>query len=428
MNIVFLVHYFPPLNSTGARRVLAFSKYLHRLGHRVTVLSTVKTKKDGALSESVPEECELIELAFFKKKTSIPRSKNEDAPKKRTLLGRLLTRFKRFMMTYWGQILDHRLFFALNLLNPFLDVRAKNALEQADVIISSCPPWPLHLAGVIAKKRFKKRWIADYRDQFSGNHFFPGNFFTRFLEHRLEKWMLKFADGVLAISEPMQEYYQAFHSNVFCISNGYDAELFRQAEMALKENEVKASGKVIRYMGTLSAERVPSVFLEALRALDTAFREKLTVEFYGERNIAEVLIKRDFPDLIHLISFKGIVPYREAIRLMLEADALLFQETSPQKVANTHSARGTLTTKLFEYLASKKPIIAEVSPTSLMAELIFESGLCLVSTLDMKEMKEGIFAWLQNDAFVSPNEMKIIQHSREAKTKMLVEVIEAIAE
>lgn len=54
MHVAFIVHYFPPLNSTGARRVLAFAKYLHRFGHRISVVTTQKHTYDGYLTEALP--------------------------------------------------------------------------------------------------------------------------------------------------------------------------------------------------------------------------------------------------------------------------------------------------------------------------------------------------------------------------------------
>src|SRR6202023_1748690 len=62
MKIVFFVHYFPPLNSTGARRVESFVKYLSRWGHEIVIVSTRKTMRDGPLTEQVPPHVRLYEI------------------------------------------------------------------------------------------------------------------------------------------------------------------------------------------------------------------------------------------------------------------------------------------------------------------------------------------------------------------------------
>ncbi len=103
MNIVFLVHYFPPLNSTGARRVLAFAKYLHRAGHTIDIISTVKTNKDGILCEDIPSHCSLTEISWVKGKRSVinPSSdKVQSFGTERSKLGNVLVRIKRKLMKY----------------------------------------------------------------------------------------------------------------------------------------------------------------------------------------------------------------------------------------------------------------------------------------------------------------------------------------
>ncbi|UUZ52982.1 hypothetical protein LP419_28515 [Massilia sp. H-1] len=53
MKIVFVVHYYPPVNSAGAKRVEALSKYFAAAGHEVTVVTTCKSDRDGLLTEPV---------------------------------------------------------------------------------------------------------------------------------------------------------------------------------------------------------------------------------------------------------------------------------------------------------------------------------------------------------------------------------------
>ena len=46
-NIASVAHYFPPINSSGAKRFEAMTKYFAREGHRVAVFTTCKTGADG---------------------------------------------------------------------------------------------------------------------------------------------------------------------------------------------------------------------------------------------------------------------------------------------------------------------------------------------------------------------------------------------
>lgn len=68
MNVVFIVHYFPPVNSSGAKRVEAISKYLASDGNSVTVITTKKTASDGRFTEVYPKGVNVIELDGFGRK------------------------------------------------------------------------------------------------------------------------------------------------------------------------------------------------------------------------------------------------------------------------------------------------------------------------------------------------------------------------
>ena len=72
MKIVFITHYFPPLNSSGARRLNAFAKYLNISGDEITVITTKKSTRDGLLTEPIPNYLRLIEINNIGRVTSSP--------------------------------------------------------------------------------------------------------------------------------------------------------------------------------------------------------------------------------------------------------------------------------------------------------------------------------------------------------------------
>ena len=268
MKIIFIVHYFPPLNSTGARRINAFAKYLNISGDEITVITTKKSNRDGLLTEPIPNYLRLIEINNIGRATASPILDKSEKPnmfdtRTRSKFGYALQKLKRFVMKWLGQSLDHRILFAFQFASPFVDKQVKNALKEADMVISSCPPWPTHLAGYFVKLFYKKPWIADYRDTFSGNHVFKGSRFSRFLEHHIDRWMLKIADVVIAISEPMKDYYEKFHPKVYCVENGYDSDFFKDVSSAFDVNVVEEKDCIIRYVGSISSQSIPQNFLKA---------------------------------------------------------------------------------------------------------------------------------------------------------------------
>lgn len=394
MNIVFLTHYFPPLNSSGARRINAFAKYLVAKGHQITVITTRKTERDGLLTEEVPSYLVLLELGGWGKLArTAPRANataaNQRSVATRSLTGQLLLKIKRSVMKFGGQLIDHRLLFAMQFAFPWLAGEVKKAIAEADVVMSSCPPWPTHLAGRLAKTRFSKLWVADYRDQFSGNHILRGSALSRSIEVWLERWLIKTADQVVAISGPMKEYYELFHPAVTCIENGYDEGVFEQAHARIRDQGAKAAADefVIRYMGTITADRIPLAFFQALAQVNQQPGRRVVAEFYGESTLLRKALPEVAPQAERFVRFCLQLPYMAAIQSMLTADALFFIETSD---FSSHSARGVLTTKLFEYLAARKPVVAEISARSLAAQYIRQSGLAVVVSEDAGEILRGL--------------------------------------
>jgi glycosyltransferase involved in cell wall biosynthesis len=396
VKIIFISHYFPPLNSSGARRIQSFSHYLSSMGHQITVISTKKTRRDGLLTEAIPWQVGLIELNGFGRASSseifeaISHYSNGVVPN-RSLIGHLLLQFKRAVAKTTGQLVDHRLVFAIQFAYPWLDESVKKALRESDIVMSTSPPWPVHLAGLIVKKRFLKPWVADYRDQFSGSHIQSGSPWFQRREVDLEFWLLKSAKAVITISEPMKEYYQQFHHSVFCIENGYEEKLFEEViqenAMQLRLKNSPPTELTVRYMGTITADRIPLAFFKALVGVNSKSGLPVIAEFYGESNLLLKAISQIIPEVKPFVRLCHQLPYAAAIRAMYQADALFFIETSN---FSSHSSRGVLTTKLFEYLAARKPIIAEISGKALAASYIKRAKAGLVISEDAKEIESAL--------------------------------------
>jgi hypothetical protein len=101
---------------------------------------------------------------------------------------------------------------------------------------------------------------------------------------------------------------------------------------------------------------------------------------------------------------------------MLTADALFFIETSD---FSSHSARGVLTTKLFEYVAARKPIIAEISQATLASQYIKQAGTGLVISEDANEIEKTLENLRKDQVALRMNESFINSLSREFKTAEL---------
>lgn len=426
MNIVFIAHYFPPLNSSGARRILALSKYLSRFGHRVTVITTRKSNFDGALTEPLPDYCRVIELGGRRPsphENGLPKAGDE---KGRPWLASVLVSLRRALTKVFGQLIDHRVFFALRFGVAELPEEAVIALKEADVLVSTSPPWPMHLVAYFASKRFGKPWVADYRDQFSGHHVFPGNALSDYLERKIEQLMLRRAVRVTVVSSPMAEYYQQFHQVVDTIENGFDAEVFDEIRLMSPQLASSDKGKkILRYVGTITKltitkDRIPNL-LVALKLLQPDERKQILVQFYGDSGTLSEVVRSQYPELMECLEFKSSVSHREALRLILTSDAVFFSGVSSE---DSLSAKGVLTTKLFEYLAARHPIIADISPETLAGQVIAKSGLGLVCSTDPSVIASALQKLVTGDFVLTPDADFINTFSREAQAHRFEQVLQ----
>ncbi len=417
MKVVFFVHYFPPLNSTGSRRVESFAKYLARSGHDIVIVSTRKTMRDGPLTEPIPAYVRLYEIDRSGRlvKTDCSATPTANGAAKRIHWTR---RLRQRLMRLFGQALDHRLAFAFALRSSQLDAKVVEELSTADVFVSSCPPWPAHLAALFARRRFGKPWIADYRDQFSGNHVMNGSWLSDKVELWIDRALLKRATAVTVISGPMQTYYADMHSLVECVENGYDSEVFDRLRAELPAEPAGNAGKpaIIRYMGTITRDRIPHGLLAALEKVvadPAGCSRTIKIEFYGDTRILEDHVNARCPGLKPWITFLPAVPYVKSIEAMLTADALLFIETSD---LSSLSARGVLTTKLFEYLASGRQILAEIDDATLAASYIRRASPHHVVSRDVDTLVAAL-RHIGVDRPAEPNDSFVSSLSRKEKAR-----------
>lgn len=370
-NIVLMAHYFAPLSSVGARRFEALARHFAAEGRKVTVITTAKTPADGMLEAQSFDGVQVIELDYRGKAVPSPVAEHsvqsEQGRKSRTA-GAL----KKAVMGVFGQTIDPRLSLPLGLARAEPNSAAAKAIAEADIIVATTPPYPPLLAARLAKRRYGTPIVLDYRDQLSACYEMPGGRIARKLELWLDRYLLSGADHVVTISEPMAAYYRKFSDAVSVVLNGYDPA--RMEEARKRSPWSGGSVRIIKYLGLVTPGRVPRNFLIGLSAalasgeMDSG---ALRVEYYGDPGPLPQVIGSEFPELESMIRFNAPVGYDAALEKIVSADCLLFCEGAVvPKSGDEASAAGVIPTKVFEYLASGRPIIADLDPDSLAADFI----------------------------------------------------------
>ena len=403
------------MNVTGAKRPEALSRYIIKKGGRVTILTTFKGKLIENEDDKDRSEVKVIETNFSKTIVYEGLRKNFENYDKNDIFYYLKIIKQKILNKYLGQLIDIRVLFIINVMMKTLIYKLSRRklykwvklIEDMDIIISTSPPWPCHILGIFLGKLFNKIIIIEYRDQFSLNHMFSSNF--NIIEKKIDKLINENANLVVSISEPMMNYYKNMSKTKnIIVMNGFEQDKMLQTERKIEQN-LNNDVFIIRYFGTITSDRLMENLWEAI-----SLNEKIngiSFEFFGENKILEKYIEKNYNKLKNIIKFKKSIPHQEALNLMKDSDALLFTETSKKEY---DSQKGVLTTKLFEYLSAKRPILAVINKDTEAGKIIKNSNLGIVISEKVDDLYKCLVQ-IKDKKNNEPNEEYINKYSRESQ-------------
>ncbi len=229
----------------------------------------------------------------------------------------------------------------------------RNYLHEhpVDVIITSGPPHSMHLIGFHVHRNTGIKWVADFRDPWTNIDFYHELKLTGvadWFHRKLEKKVLHSADQVLTVSPTMtKEFLEMGAKNVVTITNGFDSE-------PLPESMPDEEKFILLHLGSLPSSRNPESLWIALSDLvrtNFSFASKLRINLTGkiDLKVSESIRKNN---LESFVVWKDFVPHKETGVLLGDASVLLLV------INNTPNAKGILTNKFFEYLSSRRSILA----------------------------------------------------------------------
>ena len=348
---LLIAYYFPPLAGSGTFRPLRLARYLPRHGWEITVITVdprIRVLKDARLADEVPPEVSVVRTATLE-----PRN--------------LLLALRKLGLRSLSRRLERLCYVPDDQRGwvPFAVRAASRVLRERshDVVISTSGPVSAHLVGYRVSSRLP--WVADFRDEWTTNPYldYPTAWHER-LNRRLERQVLTTADRVVCVSEP---WLNNLHGLVphqprekFRVHpNGYDAAHFTDAPAPAPEKFN------IVYTGTFYGHRSPAVFIEAVRRVLAQGRipaVDLRIELMG--HTSGLVSLAELP--AGVLQVIGQRPYHDARQRLERAAALLL-------VVPAAGGVGNHTGKLFNYLASGRPILALAPDGNVAAELIRDS-------------------------------------------------------
>ena len=335
--LVVLYHY-PPVSSVGASRWLAQAKYLRRLGHEVTILTT---SAFGGLPDDaaagVVRAYDVVAAPIVRRllgRSAAPRTGmavGEEKPAPTAITRLVVPDPTGASWAPWAAAAARRL------------VRER----AIDCVVSSSPPESAHLVGLAAAGSVA--WIADFRDGWTFEPMRP-RFYTRLQHHldeRLEHRVVTRADRVLAVSRPLvDDFRRRFRVDAMHVPNAWDPEL--ADEPAEDVPDLSRDRVSLVHTGAFTGAwgRDPRPLLQAVASLPEAYAAKLELVLAGP------------PQEARLVAEHGLAGRARHVGRLPRASALALQRRADVLVLVTSSYSGEATGKLAEYLGAGRPILA----------------------------------------------------------------------
>lgn len=390
MKILFIACYSPLINNSASIETLQYLNNLARIEGNEIHLLTVNFPKDSIYYDEY-----IFKMLDKKVKTHIISGGfifERIMPKKGNLKGNvnnikkfsiktLLKRAKRIIaipdMYYNWAIKASK--YGIKLMEQ----------EKFDVMFSMHEPPSSHICAYRIKKVFKNlRWITYWSDPWlKDSTRESSSLIRRKFEGNYEEKIVKNSDKFIFVTKENRDDYIRTYSipqdKTSIITRGYDEDMYNEIANLEKPPLIKEDKINIVYAGEIFSKlrdiRPFAKTLEKLKIEDIELYNKLNILFFG--NIDDPTMKKSLED-IEIAKVENRIPYKEALRYMVNSDILLL-------FGNKNSKQ--IPAKIYDYFGCKGYVLVilgdEKDP---IIELTKEIEKCLVVKNNVEDIERGV--------------------------------------
>ena len=389
--VLIITYYWPPTGGSGVQRWVKFAKYLPQHGWQPVIYTPENPEQlavDRSLETEIPAEAEIIKTRITEpyelyKKFLKKSGHSKEAVEVNPVNAQNKSFMQKAAMWVRGNLFlpDPRCLW----IGPSVRFLKKYLQEHpVDLIVSTGPPQSMHLIGRRLARETGLPWIADFRDPWTKIFYFKHLCMTRLTRkwhQKMEKKVLDDATRVVAVSPLVQQEFQAMtQTHVELITNGYDECDFPKGECNLAAGGPDKDF-VITHTGLFAADGNPDVLWEVLAQMcaeNKDFSEHLKITLVGKTD-DQVLMSIKSAGLEDKLIDMGYQPHAVAVEQQRNASLLIL----PLRKEPEYKA--VLPGKLFEYLASWRPVLGIGQSDGAMSMILNQTKTGLVLNWNDRE-------------------------------------------
>jgi hypothetical protein len=372
-HIVIIAQKFPPHSHVGGRRPYFFSKYLTELGYKVSVITGNYPIKKNMIWETDLSFLKIIKLDSTALATKKKGNKNffyflyEFLKHSRySILNRISWKIGEiFLPLDFNDRLD------------FNEYKLAKELGKIDYVIATGGPWSMFEYGVRLKSVSDAKLILDYRDPWnvvnkdvyleSLNNKGFGSVFIKKKQLSLERKYLELSSAVITVSSSISLNCKKIldRNNIHTIYNGFD-----QLEKVNNNTNIINKYFNVNYIGHLRKEQNVGLLIDSIKEVlirHPELEKKIKINLIGglisPSSVIKLITESSIKSIFNITSF---VPKEEALSFLNSAQLLLQLSYKNKK--------GIVSSKIFQYMNSGKPILLVSNNEDIMEKIIRETN------------------------------------------------------
>ena len=382
--VLIISYYWPPTGGSGVQRWVKFAKYLPSEGWQPVIYTPENPERlatDSSLEADIPAEAEIIKTRITEpyeiyRKVLRRSGHSREAVEVNPVNAQNKSLLQKAAMWIRGNLFrpDPRCLWT----RPSVRFLKKYLSEHpVDLIVSTGPPQSMHMIGRKLAKETGLPWIADFRDPWTKIFYFKHLSMTNATKRwhkRMEKKVLDDATAVVAVSPLVQQEFQAMtQTPVELITNGFD-----ECDFSEDKCTEAAGGPqqdfTIAHTGLFAADGNPTILWDVLAekcSSDENFRKALKIRLIGKTD-EQITHAIEAAGLGENLTDMGYQPHAVAVEQQRTASLLIL----PLRKEPEYKA--VLPGKLFEYLASWRPVLGIGQPDGAMSMIVNMTGTGVV--------------------------------------------------